>query len=171
MIFVTVGSQKFPFNRLLKKVDRMVRDHIITEEVCIQTGSSDYLPSHCRYQTFYDRTQFSEMLQACTILITHGGTGTIIDAVKRGKKTIVVPRLSRYGEHVDDHQLELPARFHEMNLVYTCPDENLLPDILPVVRNHQFDTYQSNTETFLASVDDFLRSYLLDAVTDTAAVP
>lgn len=171
MIFVTVGSQKFPFNRLLKKVDQMVLDRTITEEVYIQTGTSDYVPSHCRYQAFYNRNQFSQMLEACTVLITHGGTGTIIHAVKQGKKTIVVPRLSRYGEHVDDHQLELPARFHEMNLVYTCPDENHLPEILPEIRNHLFNTYQSNTETFLSSVDDFLRSYLLDTAADTAAVP
>ena len=154
MIFVTVGSQKFPFNRLLKKVDRMVRDHTITEEVCIQTGSSDYLPSHCRYQAFYDRTQFSEMLQACTVLITHGGTGTIIDAVKRGKKTIVVPRLSRYGEHVDDHQLQLLERFHELNLVYACTDVEKLPELLKGIRTHRFDTWQSNTEAFIASIDE-----------------
>ena len=171
MIFVTVGSQKFPFNRLLKKVDQMVQEGAITEEVRIQTGASDYTPSHCRYQPFYNRALFSEMLGSCTVLITHGGTGTIIDAVKRGKKTIVVPRLSRYGEHVDDHQLELPARFHDMNLVYTCPDVDLLPEILPVIRNHQFDTYQSNTETFLASVDDVLRSYLPETVADTAVLP
>ena len=85
MIFVTVGSQKFPFNRLIKKVDQMVQEGTITEEVLIQTGASDYTPSHCRYQPFYNRALFSEMLGSCTVLITHGGTGTIIDAVKRGK--------------------------------------------------------------------------------------
>ena len=44
MIFVTVGTQKFPFNRLLKKVDQLARDGVITEEVFIQTGNGDYIP-------------------------------------------------------------------------------------------------------------------------------
>ena len=158
MIFVTVGSQKFPFNRLLKKVDQMVQEGAITEEVLIQTGASDYTPSHCRYQPFYNRALFSEMLGSCTVLITHGGTGTIIDAVKRGKKTIVVPRLSRYGEHVDDHQLELTGRFHALKLVYACPETEGLAEALRWVRGHRPAPFCSNTEAFLASLDGFLNS-------------
>ncbi len=158
MIFVTVGTQKFPFDRLLKKVDRLVKERVITEEVFIQAGTADYIPACCHYQAFYDRKQFGEMIEACDILITHGGAGTIIDAVKRRKKTIVVPRLAKYGEHVDDHQLELPLKLHEMNLVYTCRDENVLPYALSVIGNHAFDTYRSNTETFIASVDEFLKA-------------
>ena len=158
MIFVTVGTQKFPFNRLLKKVDQLVKEQVITQEVFIQTGTADYIPSYCHHQAFYSRKQFGEMIGACSILITHGGAGTIIDAVKRRKKTIVVPRLSKYREHVDDHQLELPLRLHELNLVYTCRDENALPDALSKIENHEFDTYHSNTETFIASVDTFLQA-------------
>lgn len=158
MIFVTVGTQKFPFDRLLRKVDQLVKERVITEEVFIQAGTADYIPSCCHCQAFYSRKEFGEMLEACNILITHGGAGTIIDAVKRKKKTIVVPRLSKYREHVDDHQLELPLRFHEMNLVYVCQDENALPHALSIIRNHEFNTYHSNTETFIASVDAFLQA-------------
>ena len=170
MIFVTVGSQKFPFDRLIKKVDQMIGAGLIKEEVFIQTGTSGYVPA-CPHQAFCGQEQFAGLMKSCDILITHGGAGTMAGAVKQGKKVIAVPRLARYGEHVDDHQLELPARFHDMNLVYTCPDVDLLPEILPVVRNHRFDTYQSNTETFLASVDDVLRSYLPETATDTAVLP
>lgn len=161
MIFVTVGSQKFPFDRLLKKVDRLVHDQVITEEVYMQTGAGKYVPSHCRWQEFYSGGRFRELLEECSVLITHGGAGTMIDAVKRGKKTIVVPRLSRYGEHVDDHQLELPVRLHSMNLVYTCLDENALPDALSMVGNHVFHKYHSNTDKFVASLDELLQTYQL----------
>ena len=113
MIFVTVGSQKFQFNRLLEKTDQMVKDGIITEEVFMQTGASDYVPRHCRYQAFYNCDEFSELMEKSDVVITHGGTGTIIKSVKMGKKTIVIPRLARYGEHVDDHQLQLLERFRE----------------------------------------------------------
>ncbi|MDE6893008.1 MAG: beta(1,3)galactosyltransferase EpsH [Lachnospiraceae bacterium] len=158
MIFVTVGSQKFQFNRLLEKTDQMVKDGIITEEVFMQTGASDYVPRHCRYQAFYNCDEFSELMEKSDVVITHGGTGTIIKSVKMGKKTIVIPRLARYGEHVDDHQLQLLERFREMNLVFACPDLSSLPDALSCIRNHRFSLYQSGTESLIASIDDFIYS-------------
>lgn len=156
MIFVTVGSQKFPFNRLIEKVDQMAGEKVITEEVFIQTGAGSYIPRSCSYQAFYDRDHFTDMIEQCSILITHGGAGTVVDAVKRRKKVIVVPRLARYGEHVNDHQLQLAGKFYEMNLAYMCRDLNDLPKMVERIRNHVFDSYSSNTEAFLASVDKFI---------------
>lgn len=82
MIFVTVGSQKFPFDRLIKKVDQMLREGLIQEEVFIQTGTSGYAPA-CPHQTFCERARFEELLETCDILITHGSAGTMVDAAKR----------------------------------------------------------------------------------------
>ena len=156
MIFVTVGSQKFPFDRLIKKVDQMIRENLIEEEVIIQTGTSNYVPV-CRCQEFYEKDAFIKLMEDCDILITHGGAGTMVDAVKRRKKIVVVPRLARYGEHVDDHQLELTEQFHKMNLVYACPDVNLLPEALETVKNHEFDRFPSNTAEFIRSLDSCIR--------------
>lgn len=158
MIFVTVGSQKFPFDRLLKQVDRIVENRVITEKVIVQTGHSRYAPRFCRCRAFYGREEFSALLERCDVLITHGGAGTMVEAAKRGKKTVAVPRLARYGEHVDDHQLELTRRFHRMNLVHACLDLDQLPEALRTVRAHSYDTYPSNTEAFIASLEDFIRS-------------
>jgi len=158
MIFVTVGSQKFPFDRLLKKVDQLAADGIISEEVFAQTGVSGYHPQHCRWQPFYDRVDFAKLVEGCDIMITHGGTGAIISAVKRGKKVIAVPRLARYGEHVDDHQLQLLQQFDELNLICVCPDENRLPEALQTVRTHRYDSYRSNTEAYITSLDELIRT-------------
>lgn len=158
MIFVTVGSQKFPFNRLLKKIDQMAETCIVTDEIVVQTGRNGYVPRFCRCQPFFDKEEFEILLDTCRILITHGGAATMIDAVKRRKKTVVVPRLAKYGEHVDDHQLELLGQLHKMNLVYACPDIEKLPEALREVEFRQFGEYPSNTQAFIASVDDFIRS-------------
>lgn len=160
MIFVTVGSQKFPFLRLVRKVDQMAGTGL-TEEVVIQTGTADYTPVNCRYRAFYDRDAYEEMIDRCSILITHGGTGTVVDAVKRGKKTIVVPRRAVYGEHVDDHQLQLSEQFHRMNLVYACPDTESLPQALQAVRDRDFSIWQPNTARFLAAVSSGIRSLMI----------
>lgn len=158
MIFVTVGSQKFPFNRLIEKVDQMAGEGVIREEVLIQTGTSDYIPRHCRHRDFYDREEFKTMIDTCSVLITHGGVGTVIDAVKRGKKVVAVPRLARYGEHVDNHQLQLLEQFHRMNLIEGCGDVEKLPGALRKAKIRTYAPYPSNTQRFVASVGRYIGS-------------
>lgn len=107
-IFITLGSQKFQFNRLLIAVDKLCEKKVISgEDVFAQTGYSDYVPRNYSYNNFLDRDEFSVEMGKADIVITHGGTGAIIGAVKKGKKVIAVPRRAKYGEHVDDHQLQL----------------------------------------------------------------
>lgn len=157
MIFVTVGSQKFPFDRLIKKVDQMIGAGLINEEVFIQTGTSGYVPA-CPHQAFCGQEQFAGLMKSCDILITHGGAGTMAGAVKQGKKVIAVPRLARYGEHVDDHQTELVMQLHQMHLLRACPDVEQLPDSLKGLKSHGFDSFHSNTGNFLASLDAYIRT-------------
>lgn len=152
MIFITLGSQKFQFNRLLKAVDDLKLD----EEVFAQIGYSDYKPIHYAYKEFLDRDEFAEIMGKADIVITHGGTGAIIGAVKKGKKVIAVPRLSKYGEHVDDHQLQLIEQFKEQDLICGLQDCSQLREGLQFVKQHEFNTYQSNTKTIIGSIDRFI---------------
>ena len=145
MIFVTLGSQKFQFNRLLIAVDNLVADGTISEDVFAQTGYSDYQPIHYQYKQFLDREEFASITEQSDIIITHGGTGAIIGAVKKGKKVIAVPRREEYGEHVDDHQLQLVGQFRELNLICECDDCNQLGTVLAEIKNKNFSKYESNT--------------------------
>jgi UDP-N-acetylglucosamine transferase subunit ALG13 len=156
MIFITLGSQKFQFNRLLKAVDDLVEDGVVTDEVFAQSGYSDYKPRNYRFKQFLDRNEFAECEAKADIIITHGGTGAIIGAVKKGKKVIAVPRLARYGEHVDDHQLQLIEQFKSQNLICGLDDCSELESALLFVEEHKFDEYQSNTQTIIHSIDEFI---------------
>lgn len=156
MIFITVGSQKFQFNRLLEAVDRQIEDGTINEEVFAQIGVSDYRPRHYSYKDFLDREAFAQAVSAADIIITHGGTGAIIGAVKKNKKVIAVPRLAKYGEHVDDHQLQLIEQFKELNLIYRCDDCDQIGEAVRAVRNLQFNSYESNTDRIIADIDAFI---------------
>lgn len=156
MIFITLGSQKFQFNRLLKVVDELVERGRIKEEVFAQIGYSDYQPVNYKYKKFLDRDEFVSMEEKADIVITHGGTGAIIGAVKKGKKVIAVPRLAKYGEHVDDHQLQLIEQFKEQNLICGLQDCSQLGEGLQFVKQHEFNTYQSNTKTIIDSIDRFI---------------
>lgn len=156
MIFVTLGSQKFQFNRLLRTVDELIEQGVITDDVFAQVGCSDYEPKHFAYQKFLDRDEFSAVMDRADIVITHGGTGAIIGAVKKGKKVIAVPRLAKYGEHVDDHQLQLIGQFEEQDLICGLKDVAELKAGLTFVKEHSFNAYQSNTKTIIASIEHFI---------------
>ncbi|MBQ8555350.1 MAG: beta(1,3)galactosyltransferase EpsH [Clostridia bacterium] len=158
MIFVALGSQKFQFDRLLKAVDELVASGEITEEVFAQSGSSTYQPRHYPCEPFLDAERFADCMARADIVITHGGTGAIIRAVKLGKRVIVVPRLARYGEHVDDHQLQIMSMFDELQLALPCEDLTELSQQLVRIRSMTFRTYQSNTQTLIDSIDGFIQS-------------
>ena len=97
-------------------------------------------------------------MQRADIVITHGGTGAIIGAVKRGKKVIAVPRLARFGEHVDDHQLQIIRSFDELGLILPCEDLSQLPEKLQEIEQMTFRAYTSNTKTIVDSIDAYIES-------------
>lgn len=156
MIFITLGSQKFQFNRLLKAVDDLIQKEIILEPVFAQTGYSDYSPVNYHYKKFLDREEYIKLENTADIIISHGGTGAIIGAIKKGKRVIAVPRLKIYGEHVDNHQLQLIEQFNAQNLICGIKDCSELEEALIMVREHNFNTYVSNTKSYLKQIERFI---------------
>ena len=161
MIFITLGSQKFQFNRLLKSVDDLVENGQITEPVFAQIGYSDYTPRFYEFTQFLDRDEFLRYEKNADIVITHGGTGAIIGAVKLGKKVIAVPRLTKYGEHVDDHQIQIIEQFKEQNIICGLDDCEQLEEGLRFVKEHIFENYKSNTQTVIESIDNYICKELI----------
>lgn len=105
MIFVTVGTHDQGFERLVKKADEIALE--IKEEVVIQRGCTAYEPRHARFFDYASREEMAGWVEKARVVVTHGGAGSIVFALSRGKPVVVVPRLKKYGEHVNDHQLEL----------------------------------------------------------------
>lgn len=157
MIFVTLGSQKFQFDRLLRKIDGMIEGGMITEPVFAQTGASTYTPKHFEAAAFMDREAFAEKMEQAALVITHAGTGAIVGAVKKGKKVIAVPRLAKYGEHVDDHQLQIVEQFTDMALLEPCWDVDGLPAAYAAAKQKTYMPYVSNTHTIIADIEKYLQ--------------
>ena len=156
MIFITLGSQKFQFNRLLRAVDDLVEQGAVDEPVYAQTGYSDYKPRFYKYKRFMDHDKFEEAVSRADIVITHGGTGAIIGAVKKGRKVIAVPRLARYGEHVDDHQIQLIEEFTEENLIYGIQSCDELGRAVKEIRGMEFASYKGNSEAIIESIGRYI---------------
>ena len=109
MIFVTVGNATQRFGRLLKAVDDLSEKGFFgTQMVFVQTGNNpDVSLSHCEHKAFLSIDEFEGQIQNADIVICHGGCGTLIYAARSGKTPVVMPRRKKYGEHVNDHQIQL----------------------------------------------------------------
>lgn len=106
MIFVTVGTHEQQFDRLIKEVNRLRRNEDIAEDVIAQTGFSTYEPENCQWSRFFPYEKMCEYVAEARIVITHGGPSSFLAPLQIGKVPIVVPRQKRFGEHVNDHQVE-----------------------------------------------------------------
>jgi len=158
LIFVTLGSQKFQFNRLLKYVDELIEEGIIKEKVYAQIGYSDYIPQNFEYKQFLSRDEFSKRIDISNIIITHGGTGTIITALKKGKKVIAMARIAEFGEHVDDHQIQVVKELNKLRLIVSVESVLDLKAILKNISDIQFEEYISSFEKLMGSLKRFIES-------------
>lgn len=157
MIFVAVGTQKFQLNRLLKQLDLIIGNGSLQEMVFAQTGHSDYKPVHFSYRAFLTKEEFETKITQCDLLITHSGVGTIISGLKQHKKVIVFPRLAAFGEHVDDHQVQIAQAFSEQGFVLLCEMENMLLQTIDNARSFTGKTYHSQRNAVIDTIRAFIQ--------------
>lgn len=149
MIFVTLGSQKFQFNRLLSYIDKLIDDGVIKEEVFAQCGASNYIPKNYDFRDFLKRFEFQEKMSEANIIVTHGGTGAIITALKNKKKVIAVPRLSEFDEHVDDHQKQIVEAFSNANYIMKALNYSDIKQSVQEIDSRKFNAFKSNNDFFI----------------------
>lgn len=107
MILVATGTHPQQFNRLIEAVDNLVGNNAIKEKVVMQVGYSSYMPKNAKWFKFTGYWDMLKLIKNASIVITHAGIGSVLLSVRLNKKTIVVPRLKKFGEHTNDHQLEI----------------------------------------------------------------
>lgn len=156
MIFVTVGTQDVPFDRLIKAVDKLVKNGVIKDEVVIQSGCSKFSSKRVKVVNYMEPDEFKNFMKRASVVITHGGVGTILDGLKNNKTVIAVPRLARYKEHTNDHQLQIINKFSNMGYIIPCKDISKLETCLSDARIFRPKKYKSNTENFVKLIEDYI---------------
>jgi len=146
MIFITLGTQDKHFDRLLNAVYKLETD----EKIVAQIGSTEFKSSKpeekFEIHKFLSNEEFEKYMDEARVVITHAGVGTIVYGLKKHKKMIVAARLKKYGEHVNDHQLQILQTFASEG--YIIPLENF--DDLPKLLEMEFTPkeWKSNNNTF-----------------------
>ena len=156
MILITLGTQDKQFTRLLDMVQKEIDKGNINDKVIVQAGHTKYNSKDMEIFDLIDREKFSELISKCDILITHGGVGSIITDLQNNKKVIVAPRLAKYDEHMNDHQIQITDNFSKAGYIlplYECDD---LGEVLKKVKNFTPKKFKSNTEHMIKIISDYI---------------
>jgi len=160
MIYVTVGSGigGQEFDRLIKKVDD-IASHF-EEEFIVQLGASKYIPQNIKWFDYVPYEESLEYFRKARLVIGHCGSGTIINALSFGKPLIVIPRLVKFNEHSDDHQLEMAALLEQSQIarvVYDVEDlEFVIRDTLEEFRDSEKGVSSINRRNLIDEIRRFL---------------
>ncbi len=122
MIFVTVGTHYQGFERLISAVDKLIEKNKIKDTVIMQIGYSKYIPKNCKWFKFIEPDEFLKYCNNSDIIISHGGIGSIIPPLKFKKKLIIVPRLKKFNEHTNDHQLQITKELERQKKIIAIYD-------------------------------------------------
>lgn len=152
MILVTLGTQDKPFVRLLQMLEQCLQELKIEEEVVVQAGYTVYQSERMQIFDYLDRQEFDALLKRADLIITHGGAGTIVTALKMGKKIIASPRLAQYGEHHNDHQCQLIDSFCEKGYILSCTTVEEMKKALSCRDIFVPRTFKSNQASFLTLI-------------------
>jgi len=118
------------FDRLLKKMDEIAGT--LNEEVVMQIGHTKYTPKNAKYFDFTTAEELKELCRKARVVVTHGAM-TIVDALEQGTPVVVVPRLKRYNEVIDDHQLDFARELEKQGKVIAVYDVDRLDEALKKV--------------------------------------
>lgn len=121
--FVAVGTHAEPFDRLLAAVDRAVEAGLLSRPVLAQAGLSGYRPRTYSTTPFMPPAELDAAAARARHVVCHAGSGIVATALRAGRRPLVMPRLRRNGEHVDDHQQQLAGKLGELGLAVPVGDE------------------------------------------------
>ncbi len=156
MILILLGTQDKPFERLLKAVSREIKKGNIKDKVIAQTGCTIFNDDRIKTFDFKSKEEIGELIDKARFVITHAGVGTITECIKKNKKVIVVPRLKKYGEHTNDHQLQITKEFALKNYVLPLYDTRNLANVLEKIKTYKPERYESNTENFKLRIKNYI---------------
>lgn len=164
MISVFVGTQDKPFFRLIDYIIKAKKDgYLKNEEVLIQTGQTKYnfdssiLKNYnIKIFDFKKEEEIEEIIKKSNYIISHSGVGLLMNAIKLGKKVIIVPRLKKYKEHVNDHQIQIAENFEKEEYGIVVKDYTEFINALNDINSFKQKEYKSNNENFCNKLDKLI---------------
>lgn len=156
MILVLLGTQHNDFSRLLQEIEGLIEIGAIKERVIVQSGYTKYKTDKMKIFDMISIEELDNLMDEADIIITHGGVGSIIRALKKNKKVIAVPRLHKFGEHVNDHQRQIVEVFSSKNYLIGVQNVEDLGDAIKKINEFKPNEYHSDNQKMINIIDDFI---------------
>ena len=156
MVLVMLGTQNNSFHRLLEEIEKCIDNGIINEEVIVQAGGTKYNSDKMLVLNLITNEELTKYIDRASYVICHGGVGSIVSSIKAGKKVIAVPRYEKYGEHVNDHQVQIVETFTEQGFIKGIKEVSELSQAIANINDFQPQKFVSNTENFISMIADFI---------------
>ena len=156
MILITLGTQDKQFTRLLDTVQNEIDKGNIRDKVIVQAGHTKYNSKDMEIFDLIDREKFADLIKECDLLITHGGVGSIITGLQNNKKVIVVPRLAKYDEHINDHQIQITENFAKVGYILPLYENDDLGKTLKKIKKFKPKKFQSNTKNMIKLISNYI---------------
>lgn len=156
MIFVTLGTQDKGFGRLLKQIDKEIEKGTIKEKVVVQAGHTKYESKNMEIFDLVSTDEFEEYMDKASIVITHGGVGSILAGIKRGKVVIAAARLAKYKEHNNDHQKQIIREFADDGYILELRDFDKLGKLILKAKTFKPKKFTSNTKNMVKLIEDYI---------------
>ncbi|MBP3799934.1 MAG: hypothetical protein ILA19_03015 [Bacilli bacterium] len=157
MILVTLGTQDKEFKRILKAVDKAIEDKVITEEVIVQAGFTKYKSDNMEIFDLIPIDEFNKLIKKASLIITHGGVGSILTGLINHKKVIAIPRLKKYDEHESDHQKQIVDSFYNEGYILKVDDTKNFEKVLEEVKTFKPKRYKSNNGTYIDNINNYIK--------------
>lgn len=109
----------------------------ISEEILIQTGAGGATPEGLATVETLSFDEMQATLREADIVVCHGGTGSLITALRQGCRVVAVPRLFELGEVYDDHQKEITEAFAARGMLAVAHNADELAAALKTVRSRE----------------------------------
>ena len=159
MILVTLGTQNNSFHRLLEEVQKNIDNGKIKEEVVVQSGYTKFNSPNMKILDEVPQDEFAKLVDKADVIITHGGVGSIITAITKGKKVIAVPRLHEYHEHVNDHQKQIVELFGQKGYIIGISGVNELEEAIIKAQEFKpvkYEKKEDGNKKMLSIIQDFI---------------
>lgn len=159
LIFVTLGTQDKSFSRLLEAVQKQIDNGILkNEDIVVQAGYTKFESDDMKIFDMVSMEEFTNYIDKCDILITHGGVGSIIDGLKHNKKIIAAARLEKFKEHENDHQLQIVETFSDEGYILKLDNFDKLDLVLKEIKGFNPKKYASNNDIFCQKLKKYIDS-------------
>jgi len=141
--FISLGNSKNDFSRAIRLIE--LAEYLLPRPIVAQIGYTNYSSPLFNNIKFVTQSKFIQYVARSKLIISHAGAGVIINCLKERKKPIVIPRLSKFDEHIDDHQLNLAKKMEAVNMVFYVNNSSTLIELLKDAKGETFK-YQNYSQ-------------------------